>query len=197
MFAYLTGILEHKEPTSVILDVNGIGYQVFIPLSTYGSLPAPHQKVKLLTYFHVREDIQSLYGFATPDEKDLFLMLINISGIGPKMAVTILSGSNPEQFKNLIILGDVKALTQIPGIGIKTAKRIIIELREKLVGKDEMLPEEIDEFATSKEKDEALKALLSLGYRRSEALSALKKARQQIGENATVEQYIKIALNKM
>jgi len=197
MFAYLKGILEHKEPTMVILDINGVGYQLTIPLSTYESLPAPHQTVKLLTYFHVREDIQALYGFATEDERNLFLMLIGISGIGPKMAVTILSGASPEQFKRRIISGDVKALTLIPGIGLKTAKRIIIELREKLVGKDETVPEEMDEFSAGLDRDEALKALLSLGYRRNEALNALKKAHQQIGENGTVEQYVKVALNKM
>ncbi|MFA4838113.1 MAG: Holliday junction branch migration protein RuvA [Candidatus Neomarinimicrobiota bacterium] len=197
MFAYLKGILEHKEPTMVILDVNGVGYQITIPLSTYESLPAPHQMAKLLTYFHVREDIQALYGFATTDERNLFLMLIGISGIGPKMAITILSGASPEHFKRRIISGDVKALTLIPGIGLKTAKRIIIELREKLVGKDETVPEEMDEFSAGQDRDEALKALLSLGYRRSEALNALKKAHQQIGENGTVEQYVKVALNKM
>ncbi|PIS27413.1 MAG: Holliday junction branch migration protein RuvA [Candidatus Marinimicrobia bacterium CG08_land_8_20_14_0_20_45_22] len=197
MFAYLKGILEHKEPTMVILDVNGVGYQLTIPLSTYEFLPAPHQMAKLLTYFHVREDVQALYGFATDDERNLFLMLIGISGIGPKMAITILSGASPEQFKRRIISGDVKALTLIPGIGLKTAKRIIIELRGKLVGKDETVPEETDEFYTGQDRDEALKALLSLGYRRSEALNALKKAHQQIGETGTVEQYVKVALNKM
>ncbi|MDD5766265.1 MAG: Holliday junction branch migration protein RuvA [Candidatus Marinimicrobia bacterium] len=191
------GSLILRQPYSFSNYINGVGYQLTIPLSTYESLPAPHQMAKLLTYFHVREDIQALYGFATEDERNLFLMLIGISGIGPKMAVTILSGASPEQFKRRIISGDVKALTLIPGIGLKTAKRIIIELREKLVGKDETVPEEMDEFSAGLDRDEALKALLSLGYRRNEALNALKKAHQQIGENGTVEQYVKIALNKM
>ncbi|MCK4447245.1 MAG: Holliday junction branch migration protein RuvA, partial [Candidatus Marinimicrobia bacterium] len=140
MFAYLKGLVDYKDPTLVVLDVNGIGYQINIPLSTYEVLPLKSKLVKLLIYYHVREDTQSLFGFATKEEKDLFLMLINISGIGPKMALTILSGATPAQFKNRIISGDVKALTLIPGIGMKTAKRIIVELREKFVGMDEELP---------------------------------------------------------
>jgi Holliday junction DNA helicase RuvA len=128
MFACISGKLVQKEPTAVVIDANGIGYLINIPLSTYSALPAPGQNAKLLIYHHVREDIQALYGFSTKEEKDLFLLLINISGIGPKMAVTILSGANPDQFRKRIQDGDIKALTLIPGIGLKTAKRIVVEL---------------------------------------------------------------------
>jgi len=197
MFAYLKGLVDYKDPTLVVLDVNGIGYQINIPLSTYEVLPLKNEFVKLLIYYHVREDTQSLFGFATKEEKDLFLMLINISGIGPKMALTILSGANPVQFKNRIISGDVKALTLIPGIGLKTAKRIIVELREKFVGMDEKLPEEIRGGVMSKTIDEALKALLALGYRRDESLRSVKKAYKELGDKASIEKFIKVALSKM
>ncbi len=197
MFAYLKGLVDYKDPTLVVLDVNGIGYQINIPLSTYEVLPPKNEFVKLLIYYHVREDAQSLFGFATKEEKDLFSMLINISGIGPKMALTILSGATPVQFKNRIISGDVKALTLIPGIGLKTAKRIIVELREKFVGVDEKLPEEITGGVVSKTIDEALKALLALGYRRDESLKAVRKAYKELGDKASIEKFIKVALSKM
>jgi len=197
VFAYLTGIVIHKDPTSVVLDVNGIGYQISIPLSTYERLPGINQSAKLLIHFQVREDAQTLYGFHTQEEKDLFLNLINISGIGPKMAITILSGATPAQFKNRIVAGDVNALTLIPGIGMKTAKRIIVELREKLVGVDDSIPGDFGVIVDSKYSDEALKALLSLGYRRTEALNAIKRALKELDADASVEKILKVALNKM
>ena len=196
MFAYINGKIVKKEPTGVIIDVGGIGYQIHIPLSTYSALPALGQSAKLLIYYHVREDIQALYGFASHEEKDLFMLLINISGIGPKMAITILSGATPDQFRRRILEGDVKALTLIPGIGLKTAKRIIVELSEKMGRTDEALPDDLAPVTVATH-EEVLKALTSLGYRRSEALSALRKAIQELGESAPVEKYIKTALNHM
>lgn len=197
MFAYLSGNLVMKEPTAVVVDVHGVGYWINVPLSTYEVLPPVNHPVKLLIYFHVREDIQALYGFATAEEKELFLMLINISGIGPKMALTILSGASPSQFKTRIRAGDEKALTLIPGIGPKTARRIILELGEKLGAVQEQ-PMSLSQSAPLREKgEETLKALLSLGYRRQEAIQAIQKAIQELGEEATLEQYIKTALNKM
>jgi Holliday junction DNA helicase RuvA len=195
MFAYLKGLLSYKDPTTAIVDVSGVGYQVNIPLSTYEALPHLNERVKLLIYYHVREDTQMLFGFASQEEKDLFLMLIGVSGIGPKMALGILSGTTPVQFRERIISGDLKALTLIPGIGIKTAKRIMIELRERLVGVDEEFPEEVG--GTTQISDEALKALLSLGYRRYEALKALRKAYKELGDGEPVEKYIKAAISKM
>jgi len=197
MFAYISGKLTQKEPTAVVIDANGVGYLINIPLSTYSALPAPGQSAKLLIYFHVREDIQALYGFATKEEKELFLLLINITGIGPKMAITILSGANPDQFRKRILEGDVKALTLIPGIGLKTAKRIIVELGEKLGRTDLLVTEDSMPMTNEAQSNEALKALMSLGYRRSEALAALRKAVQELGDSASVEKYIKAALNKM
>ncbi|MCK4716093.1 MAG: Holliday junction branch migration protein RuvA, partial [Candidatus Marinimicrobia bacterium] len=102
MFAYLDGIVTYKDPTLLLLDVHGVGYEVLIPLSTFERLPRLNERIKLLIHFHVREEAQTLYGFYSQEEKDLFLKLINISGIGPKMAITILSGASPAQFKNRI-----------------------------------------------------------------------------------------------
>ena len=197
MFAYISGKLFQKEPTSVIIDVNGIGYQINIPLSTYSALPATGQNAKLLTYYHVREDIQALYGFATPEEKELFLLLISVSGIGPKMAMTILSGTSPEQFRHRILDGDVESLTLIPGIGLKTARRIIVELGEKIGQTSEVVSGELATVTLGATGEEALRALISLGYRRAEALNALRKAVKELGDSAPVEKYIKAALNQM
>ncbi|MCK4641878.1 MAG: Holliday junction branch migration protein RuvA [Candidatus Marinimicrobia bacterium] len=197
MYAYLDGIVTYKDPTLLLLDVHGVGYEVLIPLSTFERLPRLNERIKLLIHYHVREDAQTLYGFYSKEEKDLFLKLINISGIGPKMAITILSGASPAQFKSRIIAGDVRALTLIPGIGLKTAKRIIVELREKMVGADDKVPEDLDAIFQTAVSDEALKALLSLGYKRSEAYNALKRASKELGSDAAVETILKVALNKM
>ncbi len=197
MFAYLKGIIDHKDPTSVVLDVNGVGYQISIPLSTYEVLPSRDQTTRLLIHYYLRDDSVALYGFATKEEKNLFLMLTAISGIGPKLAITIMSGTNPTQFRARIISGDVRSLTLIPGIGVKTAKRIIIELREKFVGQDEQIPEDSGGLILTKNLEEALKALIALGYRRGEALESLQKARKIIDEDSSIEEYIKTALTKM
>lgn len=197
MFAYLDGIVSYKDPTLVWLDLQGVGYELLIPLSTYERLPRLQERVKLLTHFHVREDTQTLYGFYSTAEKELFLKLIAISGIGPKMAITILSGASPALFKNRIVTGDVKALTLIPGIGQKTAQRMIVELREQFGGADEPLPDGFDALFSGSVSDEALKALLSLGYRRAEALKALQKASQELGVDTSVEAILKSALNNM
>ena len=196
MFEYISGIVQSKGPTRLVLDVHGVGYKISIPLSTYEVLPALKEPYRVLIYFHVREDIQSLYGFATAEERELFLMLLSISGIGPKVALSILSGASPKQFKSRIVTGDVNALTLIPGIGLKTAKRIIVELKEKFTDADDEIPgESIREMP--KVGDEVLQALISLGYKRSAAIAALKKAGKELGPDESVESYIKVALNKM
>ena len=196
MFEYLSGIVKFKNPTGLVLDVNGVGYRIQIPLSTFEVLPNVEKPFQALIYFHVREDTQSLYGFASAEERDLFLMLIGISGIGPKMALSIMSGASPQQFRKRIIAGDVRALTQIPGIGLKTAKRIIIELKEKFTDADEEIPGESD-IPLPSLSEEALQALLSLGYRRGESLTALKKAAKELAADASIEDILKIALQKM
>ncbi len=133
MITFLYGKLVESLPTQVIVDVNGIGYEVLIPLSSFDKLPSPGGEVKLLTQLIVREDAHILYGFATAVERDLFRMLINnVSGIGPKTALNILSGMNAVAFRGAVANGDVKSLSQISGVGKKTAERIVVELRDKI-----------------------------------------------------------------
>ena len=134
MINFLKGILEEISPTNITVLVNGVGYSVSIPLSTFDNLPKIGSECKILTYLHVREDILQIYGFITHEERDLFKLLITISGIGPKMALTILSGISVENLKNAIATGDTQLLSKTPGIGKKTAQRIVIELKERVGG---------------------------------------------------------------
>ena len=133
MITFLNGKLVESLPTQVVVDVGGIGYEALIPLSSYDKLPPPGQPVKLLTQLIVREDAHTLYGFMSAAERDLFRLLINsVSGIGPKTALNILSGMNVPAFRGAVANGDVKALSQISGVGKKTAERIVVELRDKI-----------------------------------------------------------------
>src|SRR5215471_20884247 len=133
MISFLHGKLIEALPTQVVLEVNGVGYEVLIPLSSYDKLPQPGQELKLLTHLAVREDAHTLYGFATSAERDLFRLLINtVSGIGPKIALNILSGVSVTAFRGAVAGGDVKALSQISGVGRKTAERIVVELKDKI-----------------------------------------------------------------
>ena len=132
MISYLRGNIVRKSPAELVIDVNGVGYSVTIPLSTFETLGETNGPTTILTYMHVREDIMQLYGFATEGERELFKMLISVSGIGPKMAQGILSGLSAPELREAIIRGNLAALTAISGVGKKTAERIIIELRDKL-----------------------------------------------------------------
>lgn len=175
MYNYLSGILAEKFPTQVTLDVNGIGFQLVVPLSTSQKLPQAGQKVKLLTHHVVREDAQLLFGFATEEERSLFRLLLTISGIGPKSAITVLSGLGIGELKRAIVNGSIPTLTSISGIGKKTAERIIIELREKVVveGRSD---EPSEHLSLEKElMQDSLRALVSLGYTKQNAKTAIEK----------------------
>ena len=147
MIAYLQGTIVQKNPTDLVIDVNGVGYAVNIPLSTFEKLEHSTGTVKIFTYLHVREDIMQLYGFATEAEREIFRLLISVSGIGPKMAQGILSGLSINEFKQAILDGNIPALTSISGVGKKTAERLVIELRDKL-GKTDL--QETPNIPTSK-----------------------------------------------
>ncbi|TET85414.1 MAG: Holliday junction branch migration protein RuvA [Desulfobacteraceae bacterium] len=196
MIAYLTGQLFRKTTQSVIIEAGGIGYEVFVPLSTFYTLPEKDEKVSLHIYNHVREDALLLFGFQTKLEKDLFLMLISVSGIGPKLSVNILSGIGPQELLGAIASGDTVRLRAIPGVGKKTAERIALELKDracKLLDKEEVaLPPALE----GEEKglvDDALSALLNLGYSPKAAKMAIEKARPLIKE-MTLEGLIREAL---
>ncbi|NOZ04658.1 MAG: Holliday junction branch migration protein RuvA [FCB group bacterium] len=198
MIDSVAGILMRKDPTHAIIDVGGVRLKVAISVNTYERLPSTMGKVELLTYLHVREDILDLYGFDHQDQRELFLLLINISGIGPRSAMTILSGASTSEFKRRIIAGDVKSLTVIPGIGTKTARRIIIELKEKFVKDtdDDLIALTGGESMRDEIRD-ALDALVSLGYSRAQAQQAIRKLERSGDLTGSLEEIIKRALAKM
>ncbi|MCZ6775029.1 MAG: Holliday junction branch migration protein RuvA [Ignavibacteria bacterium] len=198
MIATLTGALTHKSPTEVVMDVNGVGYGVSIPISTFEVLGEANSAVTLFIHLYVREDTLQLYGFATEEERDTFRMLISVSGIGPKMAQGVLSGITVSEFKRQVTQGNLGALTAIPGVGKKLAERLVLELRDK-VGKPE--------FATpagipatdpqSRIHSETLLGLISLGYTRVAAEKALRAAiRETNGRDVTIEELIKASLRQ-
>jgi Holliday junction DNA helicase RuvA len=196
MIASLRGTLLSKSPTEILVDVNGVGYHVSIPLSTFETIGEEKSPVNILTYLHVREDALQLYGFATEEERSLFKLLISVSGIGPKMAQTILSGISTTDLVNYVSEGNHFALTRIPGIGKKIAERLVVELREKIskVETPSSLPPASSQAQTNV-RSEALLALVSLGFTRVVAEKALRAAIQETnGKDATIEQLIKAAL---
>ena len=195
MIAHLKGKLTHKSPVAIIIDVNGVGYQVFVPLSTFYALPELESEISLGIHTHMREEALKLFGFYTIDEKIIFEKLITINKVGPKLALTILSGMPPAEILSTINSNDIVKLSTIPGIGRKTAERLILEMRDKLDGLS------LDFIATKDpgpEKglfDDALSALVNLGYKKSQAELALKKVYAESAEDNSIENLIKDSLN--
>ncbi len=195
MIDSIKGTLVKKNPTSVIIDIGGIRLGIPITLATFEKIPDPNHAVELLTYLHVREDIMELYGFYDDHERDVFMQLNSISGIGPRSAMNILSGTNPIEFKKKIIDSDVASLTSIPGIGTKTAKRIIVELKDKFTDQD--TGSDLDFLLVSGDKDkidDVTKVLISLGYKRSAINQVIKKLVAKDGLDENIEDIIKGAL---
>src|SRR3954462_15524559 len=172
MITFLKGTLASALPTQAIVDVRGVGYEVFIPLSSYDKLPTPGQPVQILTHLHVREDAQILYGFMSAAERDLFRLLVNhVSGIGPKLALAVLSGMSVSHFKSAVVNSDVASLSKITGLGKKTAERIVLELKDK-VGVAAAWEAASASHAPSPEQEqanEAVLALIALGYKQVDA----------------------------
>lgn len=179
MIASLRGVLAEKHPNQAIVDVNGVGYEVFIPISTYSKLPDAGAEVRLRIHTHVREDALVLYGFLSPEEKALFEKLITVTGIGPRLAVTVLSGLEAADLLAAIRSGDVARLVRVPGVGKKTAERMILELRDKVPAVDaESATAAADGAGPLAAVDQdVLSALLNLGCARPAAEAAVKKAR--------------------
>ena len=195
MIDQINGIILNKKESYVIMMVGGIGLKV--NMSVYGlqTLPKQGDKVQISTYLHVREDILDLYGFSDVIERNTFHLLTSISGIGPKLALTILSGIEPRKLKDRVVNGDVAALTSVPGVGIKTAKRIIIELKEKFTKSDD-ISLGINDLDISKTKifKDAVDALESLGYKKTHAINACKKLQKNNELVGELESVIKKAL---
>lgn len=199
MITFLHGKLSEALPTQAIVDVQGVGYEVLIPLSSFDKLPAPGHEVKLLTQLIVREDAHVLYGFASAAERDLFRLLINnVSGIGPKTALNILSGMNPVAFRGAVANGDVKSLSQISGVGKKTAERIVVELRDKIgaAGAWEASSAARTLSAADQKVNDAVLALMALGFKQVEAHDTVRGAQTMLGPEATVEELVRASLKK-
>lgn len=199
MITYLHGKLIDALPTQVTVDVGGIGYEVLIPLSSFDKLPQPGQDLRLLTHLVVREDAHVLYGFMTAVERELFRLLIHtVSGIGPKTALNVLSGMNPTSFRGAVANGDVKALSQISGVGKKTAERIIVELRDKFgaAGAWEASSAKHGLSAEDQKINDAMLALLALDYKQVEAHEAVRAAAAILGSEASIEDLVRAALKK-
>jgi Holliday junction DNA helicase RuvA len=191
MISRLTGRLAHKSPELCVVDVGGVGYSVHTSLTTFGQLPDQSKDVSLEIHTYVREDQISLFGFATHEEKALFQRLIAISGVGPKTAVAILSGLPVDDLADAIAGGDHARLQAIPGVGRKTADRIILELKDRISKDLARTPSSKSSFANNT-FDDALSALTNLGYRRQVAEAALRKV--EISETAKIEEVIRSAL---
>src|SRR6188768_266185 len=199
MITFLHGKLVETLPTQVVVDVNGIGYEVLIPLSSFDKLPQPGSEVKLLTQLIIREDAHTLYGFASIPERDLFRMLINnVSGIGPKTALNILSGMNPVAFRGAVANSDVKSLSQISGVGKKTAERIVVELRDKVgaAGAWEASSAQRALSSSDQKLNDAVLALMALGFKQPDAHESVRAAQAVLGEQASVEALVRAALKK-
>ncbi len=204
MIGHLSGTLLSKQATSVIVDVSGVGYEVMIPLSTFYDLEEPGSKVQLRIYTHVREDTLQLFGFRTTRERELFLRLISVSGIGPKLGITLLSGMSADEMIDSIRTNNLARLTLIPGIGRKTAERLVMELRDKVAPLSVAEPEEelgsqVGTTAPPTQetmRSDALSALLNLGYQRSAAEKAITSALADDGE-ISVESILRRSLRKL
>ena len=184
MIAHLRGCILEKHPTYLILEAAGVGYEIAISVPSFSGLPSEGREVSLYIYTHVREDVLALYGFLRREEKQLFERLISVSGIGPKLAMTVLSGIAAEALVNALRSNDLTALTRVPGVGKKTAERMVLELRDKLEG----FAAQPASAPASRMEEDVVSALVNLGYQRSPAEQAVKRAMDRAGENASFEQ---------
>jgi len=199
MIASLTGRLAFKAPTYLVLEVHGVGYEVFIPLSTYYGLPNLSDSISLSVHTHVREDAIQLFGFLTSQEKDAFVLLTSVSGVGPKLALSVLSALPVSDLVSAIHAGDVEKLTTVPGIGHKSASRLVLELKDKVeklylgLASASESPRQ-GEDATF---DDALSALVNLGYRPQDAKEALKQVKKSNAESIVLKDMIRESLKEL
>jgi Holliday junction DNA helicase RuvA len=192
MISYIRGKILQKKPGEVIVEANGLGYSLQISLTTYFKLGEAGSKVELLAYTHLTDNSLSLFGFAGQEEKDIFLKLINISGIGPKLALNILSGIEASELEEAVRNTNVTRLSMVPGIGQKTALRIIMELSDKLEKKEKVLSKK-----GSKEREDLVSALVNLGFRRKEAEQVVDGTLSSLGLEAGFDQLLRECLRKM
>jgi holliday junction DNA helicase RuvA len=199
MITFLQGRLIEALPTQVTVDVQGVGYEVLIPLSSYDKLPTVGHEVKILTHLVVREDSHVLYGFMTTQERDMFRLLINtVSGIGPKIALNVLSGMNVTALRGAVAQADIKALSKISGVGRKTAERIVVELKDKIgpAGAWEAISAQRALSPEDQKVNDAVLALIALGFKQVEAHDAVRAALGTLGEKVSVEDLVRACLKK-
>ena len=197
MYAYIKGTLEEKTKDSIVVETAGIGYKIFISEQTMEKLGELGEKVKIYTHYHVREDNISLYGFLSNEELKMFELLIQVSGIGAKTAIVMLSKITPSEFALAVIINDIKTLTTIPGVGSKSAQRIVLELKDKLKTEDAISKEEISQATTTANNEnieEAIQALQILGYNKGEIKKVIEKLKVK---NISTEEIIKLALKHL
>lgn len=196
MIAKISGILSFKSIEYIITDINGIGYKIFVPYSTYYHLPEKGCRLTLHTYTHLRNDAIALFGFLTEEEKKLFEALIGVSKIGPKLATNILSGTSVEELETAISGKDIEKINSIPGVGRKTAERIVLELKDKIACGSE----KADELSKKDEEDDVfldcVSALVNLGYHKKAAAEAVKKTRESM-KDASFEEIIRSSLKAL
>ena len=192
MIARLTGKLAVKNPNEIVLDVGGVGYQIFIPLSTFYELPERGEMLTLQIHTAMRENAFELYGFLTMKEKELFKLLLSVSKVGPKLSQNILSGISTEDLTTAIMTGDILKLNSIPGIGKKTAERMILELKDKVPKAQASEQEAV--VLPGELLDDALSALLNLGYKRTASERVVKRAINEAGRDAHLEEIIRLSL---
>jgi Holliday junction DNA helicase RuvA len=200
VITFLNGKLTTALPTQAIVDVGGVGYELLIPLSSYDKLPAPGEAVRILTHLHVREDAHILYGFMSAAERDLFRLLVNhVSGIGPKLALAVLSGMSVNNFKAAVVNSDVASLSKISGLGKKTAERIVLELKDK-VGVAAAWEAASSAHAPTPEQEqanEAVLALIALGYKQVEAHKAVRELQEKEGAGKSAEELVRLTLKRL
>jgi Holliday junction DNA helicase RuvA len=196
MIARLQGVLATKHVDRVVVDVHGVGYQVFVPLSTYYTLPDPEAPVTLLTTTYVREDTLRLYGFATQQEQALFELLLGVSSVGPRLALNMLSSLVAADLQQAIAGADIARLQRIPGIGRKTAERVILELKDKVLLLELPMPAQAESAVRADDQlvGDVISALLNLGYKRTEAEKAVQAVRAQQDEAPALETLLKETL---
>jgi holliday junction DNA helicase RuvA len=196
MITYLEGTLREVLPTQVVLEVHGIGYEVLIPLSSYDRLPSPGQPVRLLTHLQVREDAHILFGFASAEERDLFRLLVTrVSGVGPKLALAVLSGMDVGRFKAAVVDSDIASIAKISGLGKKTAERIVLELKDKLgvAAAWEAASADKAPSAEARASNDAVLALIALGYKQVDAAKVVREVALKHKEAGT-EELVRLAL---
>ncbi len=197
MIAHLSGKLTYKSPDHSILDVNGVGYKVFTPLSTYYALPKPGDSISLRIHTRVREDELKLFGFLTEEEQAIFEKLITINKVGPKLALGILSGMSPTDLLSAIMSNDAARLSAIPGVGKKTAERLALEMKDKLSDMALEMKHQPDTESPGGFYEDALSALVNLGYKKPQAEKALMSAYNKNGKESSLEDLIKESLNNL